>query len=83
MNRSGQKLRAVRERAGLSTMEVAFRADITQQYLMVIESGRKPLTDSALVKIAGALQMSMDDLERAVSGGSRRARKPRSQGAAA
>jgi len=59
----GQAIRAIRQEAGLSQKELAEAAGIDQSYLSMIESGqrRNPGT-KVIVRLAQALQVSIDDL---------------------
>ncbi|HEX6010944.1 MAG TPA: helix-turn-helix transcriptional regulator [Geminicoccaceae bacterium] len=55
-------VRLWRERRGLKLGELAARAGVAASYLSEIESGRKPGSVAALVKLARALGLGIDDL---------------------
>ena len=58
----GSRLRAARERAGLTQAELAERAGVSRQLVGAIEAGRhSPAVDAAL-RIAGALDASVERL---------------------
>ena len=56
------KLKAIRERRGMSKSELARRADTTYQTILNIESHRYDPSARTLAKIARALEVSVDDL---------------------
>lgn len=60
----GQRLRELRERAGLSLREVAKAASISAPFLSDIELGRRFPTNEKLVLIAQKLRSSADDLKK-------------------
>lgn len=55
-------VRVWREHRGLSGRELAQRAEVSAPYLSQIESGMKPGSTTALVKVARALGVTVDDL---------------------
>jgi transcriptional regulator with XRE-family HTH domain len=60
----GQRLREVRERAGLSLREVAKAAKISAPFLSDVELGRRFPTNETLALIAQKLRVSADDLKK-------------------
>ena len=68
MARSGAKLRTTRVALGFdSATAAAFAAGITEGYLIRLETGAVPITDSVLVKLARGWKKSVDWLERKVA----------------
>jgi transcriptional regulator with XRE-family HTH domain len=60
--RFASNLRRLRDVAGLSQEELAFRADIHRTQISFIESGRRMPRLDTLVKLAGALGVTANDL---------------------
>ena len=60
----GQRLRELRERAGLSLREVAKAAKISAPFLSDVELGRRFPTNETLALIAQKLRASADDLKK-------------------
>src|ERR1017187_1643503 len=60
----GQRLREVRERAGLSLREVAKAAKISAPFLSDVELGRRFPTNETLALIAQKLGASADELKK-------------------
>ena len=60
----GQRLRNLRERAGLSLREVAKAAKISAPFLSDVELGRRFPTNETLALIAQKLATSADDLKK-------------------
>jgi transcriptional regulator with XRE-family HTH domain len=60
----GQRLRGLRERAGLSLREVAKAAKISAPFLSDVELGRRFPTNETLALIAQKLRASADDLKK-------------------
>ena len=60
----GQRLREVRERAGLSLREVAKAAKISAPFLSDVEVGRRFPTNETLALIAQKLGASADDIKK-------------------
>ncbi len=60
----GQRLRELRERAGLSLREVAKAAKISAPFLSDVELGRRFPTNETLAPIAQILGASADDLKK-------------------
>ena len=56
----GLKIRAIRERQGLSREKLAELANISTQFLADIETGKKGMTVITLKKICTALRVSSD-----------------------
>jgi ribosome-binding protein aMBF1 (putative translation factor) len=57
-------VRAWREHRGLSVRALAARAGISAAYLSQIETGKKPGSFDAMARLARALGVEMEDLER-------------------
>lgn len=51
----GEELRKARMRAGLTQEELAFRADISRNYVSLLELGEKSPTVQVLLRICKAL----------------------------
>ena len=60
----GQRLRELRERAGLSLREVAKAAKVSAPFLCDVELGRRFPTNETLALIAQKLRTSADDLKK-------------------
>ena len=60
----GQRLRELRERAGLSLREVAKAAKISAPFLSDVELGRRFPTNETLALIAQKLRASADDIKK-------------------
>jgi transcriptional regulator with XRE-family HTH domain len=60
----GQRLRELRERAGLSLREVAKAANVSAPFLSDVELGRRFPTNETLTLIARKLGASADDLKK-------------------
>jgi transcriptional regulator with XRE-family HTH domain len=60
----GQRLRELRERAGLSLREVAKAAKISAPFLSDVELGRRFPTNETLALIAQKLRASAEDLKK-------------------
>lgn len=60
----GQRLRELRESAGLSLREVAKAANISAPFLSDVELGRRFPTNETLALIAQKLRASADDLKK-------------------
>src|SRR5687767_7377560 len=60
----GQRLRELRERAGLSLREVAKAAKISAPFLSDVELGRRFPTNETLALIAQQLRTSAEDLKK-------------------
>ncbi len=60
----GQRLRELRERAGLSLREVAKAANISAPFLSDVELGRRFPTNETLALIAEKLRTPADDLKK-------------------
>jgi len=64
----GDQLRAARRRRGDTLEETARRAGISPQYLSEIERGRKEPSSEMIAAVAGALELTLAELTRAVAG---------------
>ncbi len=61
--RMGTMLRTLRERKGLTQIELAKKAKVTQSYLAKMETGEKTNPSVAVAKrLAKALRVSISDL---------------------
>src|ERR1700748_1380843 len=60
----GQRIRKLRERAGLSLREVAKAAKVSAPFLSDVELGRRFPTKDTLILIAQKLRASADDLKK-------------------
>lgn len=58
----GQRLRAIRKKQGLTQEQVAEKADISPQHYSGVETGGVKISLPALVRVANALNSSMDEL---------------------
>ena len=58
----GKNIRNERKKQNLTIEELAFKADITPNYLGKIERAQTKLSLESLVKIANALKVTTDDL---------------------
>jgi transcriptional regulator with XRE-family HTH domain len=56
------KIREVRTRKGMSQMELAGKADISQSFLASLEAGRKQPSVGTILKLAKALEINPGDL---------------------
>ena len=63
-----RKLRAAREKAGLSQAELARRVGVSQGLIWAIENGTKRPSIKVLARIASELSLSLDELLPVVSG---------------
>lgn len=61
-NRFATNVRRLREAAGISPEELAFRAAIHRTQITLIETGRRLPRFETLVKLAGALGVTPNDL---------------------
>jgi transcriptional regulator with XRE-family HTH domain len=62
MERFAENLRRLREAAGLNQEELAFRADIHRTQISFIEGGHRAPRLDTLIKLAGALDVTTNDL---------------------
>jgi len=58
----GQRIRAAREALGKSQVDVAAAAGISQGYLSQLEQDQREPTLSVAARVAGALQLSLEEL---------------------
>lgn len=58
----GWRMRRLRQRRGMTIVEVAVRAGIAPQYLSELERGRKDPSSEVLAAVAGALDVAVVDL---------------------
>ena len=57
----GQKLRKLRQKAGISQEKLALTADIDRTYISSIEKGERNISIVVLEKLAKALNVSIKD----------------------
>lgn len=60
--RFGERVRELRQMAGLSQEELAFEADIDRSYVSNIEKGKRNVSLVIIEKIANALNVSINEL---------------------
>lgn len=65
---TGKRIRRLREENELTRDELAAKAEITSKFLYEVESGKKGLSASTLLKIARALSSSCDYILTGVNG---------------
>lgn len=58
----GKRIKEVRGRKHLSQEELSYRADVTPQYISIVETGKKKVSLQVLVDIANGLGVSVDEL---------------------
>ncbi len=58
----GKKIRSIRMRKGLSQLQLSEMVEVSPPYISYIENGVKNASIETLVKIANALQVSIDEL---------------------
>jgi transcriptional regulator with XRE-family HTH domain len=58
----GEEIRRVRERAGLTQEELAFRADLSRNYISLLELNRKSPTIQVLFRICKVLSIKPSTL---------------------
>ena len=63
---TGEVIRALRRRRGISQEVLSGMAGISRSYLSMIETGEKSANVDTLWRIAGALDMKLSDLVRLV-----------------
>ena len=71
LKRFGERVRAERERLGISQEELASRAGLHRTYLGGVERGERNIGLLNILRIAGALGVFASDLLRTVGGGKR------------
>jgi transcriptional regulator with XRE-family HTH domain len=62
VERFGKNLAIQREKAGLSQEELAFRASLHRTAISLSETGKREPRLETLVKLAGALEIPVEDL---------------------
>jgi transcriptional regulator with XRE-family HTH domain len=62
MRRLGKRLRSLREKAGLTQVEIAEAAQLDEKHYQTIESGLANVTFSTLVALARAFGISLGKL---------------------
>jgi transcriptional regulator with XRE-family HTH domain len=73
----GQRLRALREKAGLSQEQLAERADLHWTYISGMERGRRNPGLNTLGRLARALNLSIEELLTGVEDHTRPASTPK------
>ena len=58
----GSRIRFLRKKQGLSQEQLAFKADLHRTYIGMIERGEKNITLLNIMKLAVALEISIDKL---------------------
>ena len=58
----GQRLRAIRKKQGLTQEQIAEKAEISPQHYSGVETGGVKISLPALIRVANALNASMDEL---------------------
>lgn len=58
----GKRIKEIRTRNQISQEELSYRADVTPQYISIVETGKKKVSLQVLVNIADALEVSVDEL---------------------
>lgn len=58
----GERLRAAREKAGLTQVDLALAVGVTQMSVSAYELGRRTPSDAARMRLAEALRCRVDDL---------------------
>jgi len=58
----GQRIKAARNRMGLSQVELATDVEISTAYLCNVELGNKCVSLEVIIRIANALEVTTDDL---------------------
>lgn len=66
-SRIGRRIRKERLAAGISQAGLAEKADVSPQYISLVENGRKKISLTVLLRVAEALSVSADRL---LTGGS-------------
>jgi transcriptional regulator with XRE-family HTH domain len=64
----GQNVRRIRNEAGLSQEELAFRAKLHRTYISSVERGERNVSIENIFAIADALQVAPGDLLKPMSG---------------
>lgn len=59
----GQKIRALRENAGLKQRELAYQLGIGEGFLSKVENDQKPLKREDLAKLNGLFKIPIEELE--------------------
>ncbi|MCK4312523.1 MAG: helix-turn-helix transcriptional regulator [Candidatus Cloacimonetes bacterium] len=58
----GKKIKELRNKAGLTQMELAGRASLDRTYINSVENGKRNISITNIEKIANALNVSVSDL---------------------
>ena len=71
----GEELRNARERSGLSQEELAFRAEVSRQYVSLLELDKKTPTVDVLIRLCIAMDVSAGEIISRLEKETRRSRK--------
>lgn len=58
----GKRIKEIRERGKLTQEDLADLADVTPQYISLVETGKKKASLQVLVDIAEGLELTLDEL---------------------
>jgi len=58
----GKRIKEIRERSTLTQEDLADLADVTPQYISLVENGKKKASLQVLVDIAEGLELTLDEL---------------------
>lgn len=58
----GQKLREVRERLGITVLELSREAEVSPNFIYMLETGKSGASDEMRMKIAKALAVQVEDI---------------------
>ena len=58
----GKQIREIRQQKGISQEELAYLADVTPQYISIVENGAKLVSLTVLINIAEGLGVSVDEI---------------------
>lgn len=58
----GSRLKSVRAQRGMSALELSRRAEITSQYVYMLERGQYSPSDEVRLRIAAALDVQVEDI---------------------
>ena len=64
LKKIGQRIRETRIDRGMNQAELAFRANISEQHISLIELGKKEMRIETFIRIIECLQVSADDILR-------------------
>lgn len=58
----GQKLRLLRKQRDISVLKLSRSAEVSPQYIYMLEQGRYSPSDEVRVKLAAALEVQVEDI---------------------